>query len=314
VFCTDDSQPQDLIDEGHMNAVIKKAIKLGLDPVSAIRMCTINIARHYNLENLGAIAPGKIADMVVIDNFKDFNVEMVFKNGRLVAKGGKLLPYALGAIRAAEPLRSSINIQFLNREYFQIPVQKGNCRVIKLIQDQLITKKELLKPKVSQGMVVPDIKRDILKLVVVERHQASSNIGLGLVRGFGLKRGAIASSVAHDAHNIVAVGTNDADIMKAIIKVKKLQGGLTAVVDEELVGGLALPIAGLMSNRSVVQVKREFDHLNRKTREMGCEIDNPFMMLSFLSLPVIPELKLTDKGLVDVVKQKIVPLFTPRKT
>jgi adenine deaminase len=313
VFCTDDRQPQDLIDEGHMNAVIKKAVHMGLDPVSAIRMCTINPARHYNLEHLGAIAPGKVADMVVIDNFEDFNIDMVFKNGKLVAKDGKLLPYAIGAIKAAEPIRGSINIQWLKPEYFQIPVQKGKCRVIKLVPNQLITKKELMKPRAVSGRVVSDTTRDILKIVVVERHHASSHIGLGLVRGFGLKRGAIASSVAHDAHNIVAVGTNDADILEAITKIRKMQGGLTAVVDEKLVGSLALPIAGLMSPKSVVEVKEELDRLIAITRDMGCEIDNPFMMLAFLSLPVIPELKITDRGLIDVEKQRVVPLFTSQK-
>jgi adenine deaminase len=313
VFCTDDRQPQVLIDDGHMNAVVRKALQLGLDPVSAIRMCTINTARHYNLEHIGAIAPGKIADIVVIDNFKDFTVEMVFKNGKLVAKKGKLLPYAIGALRSAEPLRGSVNIQFLRREYFEIPAQRGNCRVIRVVPNQLLTKMELLRPKVSNGKAVADIKRDILKLAVVERHFASSNIGLGLVKGFGFKKGAIASSVAHDAHNIVAVGTNDADIMKAIIKIRKLQGGLTAVVDEKLVGSFPLPIAGLMSDKSVQEVKRGLDNLIRITRNMGCGLDDPFMMLSFLSLPVIPELKLTDKGLVDVAEQKIVPLFTSKR-
>ena len=313
VFCTDDRQPQVLIDDGHMNAVVRKALQLGLDPVSAIRMCTINTARHYNLEHIGAIAPGKIADIAVIDNFKDFTVEMVFKNGKLVAKKGKLLPYAIGALRSAEPLRGSVNIQFLRREYFEIPAQRGNCRVIRVVPNQLLTKMELLRPKVSNGKAVADIKRDILKLAVVERHFASSNIGLGLVKGFGFKKGAIASSVAHDAHNIVAVGTNDADIMKAIIKIRKLQGGLTAVVDEKLVGSFPLPIAGLMSDKSVQEVKRGLDNLIRVTRNMGCGLDDPFMMLSFLSLPVIPELKLTDKGLVDVTEQKIVPLFTSKR-
>jgi adenine deaminase len=313
VFCTDDRQPQVLIDDGHMNAVVRKALQFGLDPVSAIRMCTINTARHYNLEHIGAIAPGKTADIVVIDNFKDFTIEMVFKNGKLVAKKGKLLPYAIGALRAAEPLRGSVNIQFLRREYFEIPAQRGSCRVIRVVPNQLLTKMELLRPKVSNGKAVADIKRDILKLAVVERHFASSNIGLGLVKGFGLKKGAIASSVAHDAHNIVAVGTNDADIMKAIIKIRKLHGGLTAVVDEKLVGSFPLPIAGLMSDKSVHEVKRGLDNLIRVTRNMGCGLDDPFMMLSFLSLPVIPELKLTDKGLVDVAEQKIVPLFTSKR-
>jgi len=312
-LCTDDRHPQDLVDEGHMNALIKKAVRLGLDPISAIRLCTINAARHYRLEDLGAIAPGKIADVVVINNFEDFNVEMVFKNGALVAREGKLLPQFIAAMRPAESLRGSINIQWLKPEYFEIPARRGRCRVIGLIPNQLITRQELLRPKVIGGKVIADTERDILKLVVVERHHASSHIGLGLVRGFGLTSGAIASSVAHDSHNIIAVGTNDADIMEAVVKIRKLQGGFTVVVEGKLVASLALPIAGLMSNKSVEEVKEEIKNLIRVTHTMGCALDDPFMMLSFLALPVIPELKLTDKGLVKVSEQKIIPLFVQKK-
>ncbi|MEI6632955.1 MAG: adenine deaminase [Chlamydiota bacterium] len=312
-FCTDDRHPQVLAEDGHMNAVIRKAMRLGLPPVTAIRMCTLNTARHYGLEDLGAVAPGKIADIAVIDNFRDFNIEMVFKNGRLVARDGALLPAASGALRPAEPLRGSINIQWLKREYLEIPASRGRCRVIGLVPGQLITRVELLKPLVVAGRVVADTRRDILKMVVVERHHASPNIGRGLVRGFGLKRGAIASSVAHDSHNIIAVGTNDADIMEAVIKIRKLQGGLTAVVDGKLVASVALPIAGLMSEKSVGEVKDELNALIAVTRDMGCTLEDPFMTLSFLSLSVIPELKLTDKGLVKVSAQKIIPLFVQGK-
>ena len=313
-FCTDDRHPQVLAEDGHMNGVIRKAMRLGLDPVTAIRMCTLNTARHYGLEDLGAVATGKIADIAVIDNFRDFNIEMVFKNGRLVARDGALLPAASGALRPAEPLRGSINIQWLKREHLEIPASRGPCRVIWLVPGQLITRQELIKPLVVAGRVVADTRRDILKMVVVERHHASPNIGRGLVRGFGLKRGAIASSVAHDSHNIIAVGTNDADIMEAVIKIRKLQGGLTAVVDGKLVASVALPIAGLMSEKSVEEVKDELNALIGVTKAMGCTLEDPFMTLSFLSLSVIPELKLTDKGLVKVSAQKIIPLFVQGKS
>ena len=314
VFCTDDRHPQVLMAEGHMNGVIRKAVRLGLDPVTAITLCTLNPARHYGLDDLGAVAPGKIADLVVLDNLKDFGVEMVFKNGRPVARDGALLPGAAGAPRPAEPLRSSINIQWLKREQFEIPVSRGRLRAIALVPGQLITRTELVKPSVASGRVVADTRRDLLKMAVVERHHASSNIGLGIVRGFGLKRGAIASSVAHDSHNIVAVGTNDADIMEAVIKIRKLQGGLTAVVDGKLVGGVALPIAGLMSEKSVHEIRDELDALISVARGMGCGLEDPFMTLSFLSLSVIPELKLTDKGLVKVSAQKLIPLFTQERS
>jgi len=312
-FCTDDRHPQCLVEDGHMNAVIKKAIRLGMDPLTAIRMCTINPAEHYRLEELGAVAPGKIADLVVIDNFKNFNVEMVFKNGELAAKNGRLLPQVISSMRPSEALRGSINIQWLKPDYFQIQAKKGRCRVIGLVPGQLITREELHKPRVVRGRVVTDTDRDLLKLVVVERHHASPNIGIGLVRGFGLKKGAIASSVAHDAHNIIAVGTNDADIMEAVIKIRKFQGGFTAVVDKKLVGSLALPVAGLISMKPVHEVKDELNELITVAKEMGCSLDDPFMALSFLALPVIPDIKLTDKGLVDVNSQKIIPLFTQNK-
>lgn len=308
-FCTDDRHPHVLAEEGHMDGVIRKAAGLGLDPVRAIRMCTLNTARHYGLGDLGAIAPGKIADIAVIDNFKDFTVEMVFKNGRLVARDGALLPAAAEALRPAEPLRGSINIQWLKREHFEIPASRGRCRVITLVPGQLTTRVALAKPPIAGGVVAADTRRDILKMAVVERHHASANIGKGLVRGFGLKRGAIASSVAHDAHNIIVVGTNDVDIMEAVIKIRKLQGGFTAVVDGKLVGSVALPIAGLMSEKPLSEVRDELKRLIEVVRGMGCRLDDPFMTLSFLSLSVIPEIKLTDKGLVDVAAQKIIPLF-----
>ncbi|MEJ2744960.1 MAG: adenine deaminase C-terminal domain-containing protein, partial [bacterium] len=218
------------------------------------------------------------------------------------------------AMRPAEPLRGSINIQWLKPEHFEIPAKKGKCRVIGLMPNQLITRQELVKPKVIGGKVVADTERDILKLVVVERHHSSSNIGLGLVRGFGLTNGAIASSVAHDSHNIIAVGTNDADIIEAVVRIRKLQGGFTVVVEGKLVASLALPIAGLMSTKSVEEVKDEIKNLIGVTHTMGCTLDDPFMMLSFLALPVIPELKLTDKGLVKVSEQKIIPLFAQKNS
>ncbi|MCC6450774.1 MAG: adenine deaminase [Candidatus Aureabacteria bacterium] len=312
-FCTDDRHPQALISEGHMNGVLRKAVRLGLDPVTAITLCTLNPARHYGLDGLGAVAPGKIADIVVLEDLDGFSVEMVFKNGRLAAQDGALIPGVPGAPRPPEPLRGSINIQWLAREQFEIPASRGRLRAIALVPGQLLTRLELVKPSVLSGRVVADPGRDLLKIAVIERHHASPNIGLGIVRGFGLTRGAIASSVAHDSHNIVAVGTNDADILEAVIKIRKLQGGLTAVVDGKLIASVALPIAGLMSEKSVREVGDELDALIAAARRMGCRLEDPFMMLSFLSLSVIPELKLTDKGLVDVSAQKIVPLFAQER-
>jgi len=233
---------------------------------------------------------------------------MTFKRGKLVAKDGEMMPGTISGPKKGI-LRGSINIQWLKPSMFVIKDRGKRCRVIDIIPGQLITKQSIVKPKVENGKVVPDTRRDILKLVVVERHHASNNIGLGLVKGFGLKRGAIASSVAHDSHNIIAVGTNDADIMEAIVKIRKMQGGFTAVHDGNWVGRLELPIAGLMSEKTVSEIKTELDMIIGVAHDLGCKVKDPFMMLSFLALPVIPKLKLTDRGLVDVDQHKIVPLF-----
>ena len=308
LFCTDDRHPQDLINEGHMNYILKRAVSLGLDPITAIRMATINTAEYFGLCNIGAIAPGYTADIAVFDSLKNFNVTMTFKRGKLVARDGAMLPGMISSPRKGV-LRGSINIQWLKPAMFQIKARGQRCRVIDIIPGQLITKQSIVKPKVENGKVVPDTRRDILKLVVVERHHASPYIGLGLVKGFGLKKGALASSVAHDSHNIIAVGTNDADIMEAIVKIRKMQGGFTAVHDGNWVGRLELPIAGLMSEKRVEEVKTELDMIIGVAHDLGCKVKDPFMMLSFLALPVIPRLKLTDRGLVDVNQHKLVPLF-----
>ncbi|MDP8246551.1 MAG: adenine deaminase [Candidatus Tritonobacter lacicola] len=308
LFCTDDRHPQDLVNEGHMNYILKRAVSLGLDPITAIRMATINTAEYFGLGNIGAIAPGYTADIAIFDSLKNFNVTMTFKRGKLVARDGAMLPGTISGPRKGV-LRGSINIQWLKPSMFVIKDRGKRCRVIDIIPGQLITKQSIFKPKVENGKVVPDTRRDILKLVVVERHHASTNIGIGLVKGFGLKKGALASSVAHDSHNIIAVGTNDADIMEAIVKIRKMQGGFTAIHDGNWVGRLELPIAGLMSEKRVDEVKTELDMIIGVAHDLGCKVKDPFMMLSFLALPVIPRLKLTDRGLVDVNQHKLVPLF-----
>lgn len=308
LFCTDDRNPSDLLREGHINFMIKKSIDLGLDPVSAVKMATINAAQYFGLKNTGAIAPGYVADLAIIDNFKNFNVVQVYKSGDLVAEDGEMVPPPPPPARK-EVLRGSINIQWLKGDYFDIPARGSRCRLIELVPDQIITKQAVIEPTVKDGKVAADPERDVLKLAVVERHLASSNLGLGLVRGFGLKKGAIASSVAHDSHNIIVVGTNNADMLEAVVKIRKIQGGFTVVADGELIGKLPLPIAGLMSERSMKEVQEELKKITEVVRKLGVKISDPFMALSFLALPVIPELKLTDQGLVDVGKFEIVDLF-----
>jgi adenine deaminase len=306
-FVTDDRHPQDLLEEGHINSIIKKAVKLGLDPITAIQMATINAAEYFKLSNVGAVAPGYRADMVVLKDMKNFGIEKVFKNGKLVAQNGQILPRK---IRETEvTIRSSMNVNWMGLEGFDIKAEADKVRMIQVVPGQIVTRKLIVSPKVEKSKVVVDIDRDILKIAVVERHLASGNVGIGLVKGFGLKKGALASSVAHDSHNIVIVGAKDEDMMTAAIEVVRMRGGQAVVKDDEVIASLALPIAGLMSNRPLAEVSDKVKKLNRTVTELGCRLKEPFMTLSFLALPTIPELKLTDKGLVDVEKFQIVPLF-----
>jgi adenine deaminase len=308
LLCSDDRNPADLLEEGHIDFMIRKAIRAGLDPVSAIRMASANPAQYFRLRDTGAVAPGFIADLAVVDNLRDFRVVQVYKSGVRVAEDGRMVkdPPDLGRPHV---LRGSINIQWLKEEFFQIPARGRLARVIRLIPDQIITEEMIVEPTVREGKVAADPERDLLKLAVVERHLGSPNLGLGLVSGFGLKKGAIASSVAHDSHNIIVVGTNDADMMEAVVKIRKIQGGFTVVVDGKLVGKLPLPIAGLMSDQPLETVREELNKITALAHELGVTVREPFMALSFLALPVIPKLKLTDRGLVDVDKFKIVDLF-----
>jgi len=307
MFVSDDNDPADLLDRGHMDHIVRKAVSLGLKPMLAIQMASINTAEYFGLRNLGAVAPGYRADMVVFDDFKDFEVKKVFRGGRLVAEDGRLLP--MDGKHAQVPLRGTVNVAWIELEQFRIKAKGRRARVIRLTPSQLVTKQLIEGVKTVNGLAVADVERDILKLAVIERHLASGNVGLGFVKGFGLKRGALASSVAHDSHNIIVVGTNDLDMMTAAVEIVKMQGGLVAAAEGKTLATLPLPIAGLMSNNSAEEVKAEMDNLKGVARDLGCTVSTPFMAMSFLALPVIPRLKLTDKGLVDVKKFDFVPLF-----
>ncbi len=307
MFVSDDNDPGDLLDNGHMDRIVRKAIGLGLEPVLAIQLATINPAEYFGLRNLGAIAPGYRADMVILDDLRSFEVKKVFRGGQLVAEEGKML--ATIGKRPPVPLRGTVNVAWIELEHFRIKSGRGRARVIGLTANQLVTKQLMEQVKTVDGLAVADVERDILKLAVIERHLASGNTGLGFVKGFGLKRGALASSVAHDSHNLIVVGTNDLDMMTAAIEIVKMQGGLVVATDGDVLATVHLPIAGLMSENSGEQVRAEMENIKQAAAELGCAVSNPFMAMSFLALPVIPRLKLTDKGLVDVKRFEFVPLF-----
>jgi adenine deaminase len=307
MLVSDDNDPADLVERGHMDHIVSKATRLGLAPMLAIQMATINTAEYFGLRSLGAIAPGYRANMIVFDDFEDFQIRKVFRAGRLVAQDGEMLD--MGGQSRPVPLRGTVNVAWIELEHFRIKALGTRARVIELTPNQLVTRQSIQQVKTVDGLAEADVDRDILKLAVIERHLASGNTGLGFVNGFGLKRGALASSVAHDSHNIIVVGTDDLDMMTAAVQIVKMQGGLVVAVGDKVLAKVPLPIAGLMSEKSAKDLSLEVEQANLAARELGCKVPTPFMAMSFLALPVIPALKLTDKGLVDVKKFALVPLF-----
>ncbi|HEX3817393.1 MAG TPA: adenine deaminase [Chthoniobacterales bacterium] len=306
-FATDDKLAGDLVQEGHLDHSIRRAIELGVAPMTAIQMGSINTARHYRLRNHGAIAPRFWADFLVVDDLEKFLVRQVYKKGKLVAKAGKYL-----GVRPAETPqpRSTMNVRYRAPEDFEVAAEGSKAiKVIEIVPNQIVTNTAHEKPKIEQGKVVADPARDILKLVVIERHRATGNVGVGFVRGFGLRRGALGSTVAHDAHNIVVVGTSDDDIIAAVRALETMRGGQVALADGEVKAALPLPIAGLVSDQPLEAVIEQIAALNAAAKSLGCELPAPFMSLSFLSLSPIPALKLTDQGLVDATRLELTSLF-----
>jgi adenine deaminase len=308
LFVTDDRHPKELLEEGHIDSMVRQAIRWGTGPILAIQMATLNTAEYFRLDDLGAIAPGYQADIVSFDHLGRFQIKKVFKEGLLVADKGKILFPSIRK-RKSPKVKASIRIKPLQKDAFLLRSGQSLAKVIQLIPNQIVTRKVMKKILLKEGIARSNIKEDILKIAVVERHKATGNIGIGFVQGFGLKKGAIGSSVAHDSHNLVIVGTNDQDMLKTVEIIQAMGGGLTAVLNGRALASLPLPIAGLMSEASVAQVNLQLKALHRAAKNLGCKIPDPFMTLSFLSLPVIPELKITDKGLVDVNQFKFVPLF-----
>ena len=305
-FCTDDRHPADLLDQGSVDYLVRTAIQSGMDLVAAIRMATLNTAEWFRIYDRGGVRPGNRADLIVFDDPREFRVRMVLRGGQVVADDGRMLPFELP--ERPSYLRSSININW-HTVNFSIEAEGRRAHVIGILPDQLITEKRILEVPSASGVAVPDLERDIVKLTVIERHMASGRMGKGFVQGLGLRRGAIASTIAHDHHNLIVAGTDNVSLTTAAAAAGDMGGGLAVADGIQILARLPLPVAGLMSNRPITEVRRSLDDVVGAARSLGSELRDPFMALSFLALEVIPHLKLTDQGLVDVDEFKLVPLW-----
>ncbi len=309
-LCTDDRQPQDLIDEGSIDHILRMAIAGGVPPTLAIRAATLSPAEYFRLTDRGAVTPGRRADLVVFSDMNQLYPERVYRGGRWVSEDGKMFPWE-------QPLKSTktrgtINVRW-DRLSFKIPAQGRRIRVIGMIPDQLVTQALIEEAVVHDGVVVADAGRDLAKLAVVERHFGTGRVGLGFLKGLGLKRGAIGSTVAHDHHNIVVAGMDDESMSTAVRAIAEMQGGMAVVSGEEVLARLPLPIAGLMSDQPIGVVRQQHDTLVSASRALGTQVHDPFMAIGFMALSVIPSLKLTDLGLVDVDRFELTQLFPDKE-
>jgi adenine deaminase len=299
-FATDDRHPWDLLAHGHVDHHVRRAISLGLDPVLAIRLASWSCARHYGFRDRGAIAPGFRADLLTFERLEEFRPDLVVLAGRRVALGGRLLEEIPAARMEEGP---SFRVSGFSRDRLRVAAGPGAVlRVIEVRAGSIATGASTAPARLEGGAAVADPSRDILKLAVVERHQGTGNVGVAFARGFGLARGAIASSVAHDSHNIVVLGADDASMETAVRRTAGIGGGVVIAEGTQALAEVPLPVAGLMSNASMGEVDAAERKANEAARSLGATMDHPFMTLAFLALPVIPELKLTDRGLVDVAK------------
>ena len=312
IFVTDDRHPADL--KEHINGMVRRVVEAGVDPIKAVQIASLNTAEYFGLKDLGAIAPGYKADLLVLPDLKTFKPDIVLKDGQVVAQDGKL------AVEITEndaiATRNSVNVRWITMDDFKIQTEGDGVkkvRALEVIPHQLITKSVMSDVKVVDGNAVSNVETDTLKICVIERHRATGNIGKGFVKGFNLKCGAIASTVAHDSHNMIVIGTNDFDMYTAAVALIKCQGGKVVVKDGEIISQLPLPIAGLMSDKEFDFVVEKCDELNKAAHSIGCKLEDPFMTMGFLSLPVIPELKITDKGVFDTNKFDFVDIFEEGK-
>ena len=310
IFVTDDRHPADL--KEHINGMVRRAVKAGVPPVKAVQIASLNTAEYFGLKNLGAIAPGYKADMLILPDLKTFKPDIVIKNGQIAVENGNIVSKI--PEKTAIETRNSVNVRWITPEDFVIKTEAAKVQALEVIPNQLITKSVVSEIKIQDGNAVSNIENDTLKICVIERHRATGNIGKGFVKGFNLKCGAIASTVAHDSHNMIVIGTNDDDMYTAAVALIKCQGGKVVVKDGEIISSLPLPIAGLMSDRDFDFVINKCHELNQAAHSIGCKLEDPFMTMGFLSLPVIPELKITDKGVFDTNKLDFINIFETAET
>jgi adenine deaminase len=299
MFCTDDREPDFIVEQGHINQMVRVAVEEGISPEDAIVMATINPAMYHRLWHLGAIAPGYQADILLLDDLKSFKPRQVLKRGAAPVITKREVP---------EWVRQTVNLAPVDATSFRIPGGPAKIRVIRVIPAQLLTGSDALEPCIRDGHLVADPERDLVKIAVIERHHASGRIGLGFATKVGLKRGAFASTVAHDAHNVIVLGADDRDMAACAIRLAEIGGGIVIADGGRVVEELPLPVAGLMSDRPLAEVHQRLRSMEQRLASMGVKISSPFMTLSFLALSVIPELKITDRGLVDVNRFELVPL------
>ena len=304
LLVVDDRSCYDLYHDGDMDAVVRKAIGLGLHPVRAIQMATINPAIYFGIQQIGAVAPGYRANLIVTGDLHTLPIDQVFYRGKIAARNTRSL-FKIPET-GEKTLLNTIKIKPLTKKVLELKTRGSTFPVVEVVAGQIITRKKIMKVTNLNGKVVADIKNDILKLVVVERHKLTGNVGVGLVHGFGLESGAIASSVAHDSHNIVVVGVSDEDILTAVNEIEKMQGGLVVVDRHQVVACLPLPVAGLLSDKPLPEVVKALARLENTVKKLGAKISAPFAALSFLALPVIPELRVTDLGIVDVNEFRLI--------
>jgi adenine deaminase len=305
LLCTDDREPDQLLEEGHINDVIRRAVALGCPPADAVTMGTLNAARYHRLYEHGAVAPGYVADVVAVEDLERFQPVRVWKRGRLVAEEGR----SVDVPRSPMPdwMRGSVRVPHLDAGSFRIQTA-GRVRVIGVEPGQIVTRALVENVTHVDGQAMADPSRDLAKIAVVERHRGTGRIGLGFVRGFDLKRGAMASTHAHDAHNVVVVGVDDGDMATAVNRLAETGGGQVAVAAGAVLGEVSCPFGGLLSDRPAEEVAALARAMGEAAEEMGVTLPSPFMTMSFLALSVVPELKLTDRGLVDVDRFELVPL------